>query len=297
MTAPPTPPPARCDGVETQVGSEKRCLKPNESFKDCATCPEMVVVPAGSFTMGSPSNEPQRYSDELQVGVSIAAPFSVGRFAITRGEYATFVGEANHLNSDKCSVYENNEWKERADRSFRIPGFNQDDRHPAVCVNWDDAKAFAAWLSKKTGKGYRLLSEAEREYVTRAGTTTPFWWGTSITPNQANYDGRTAYEGGGSVGDFRRRTVSVDTFEPNPWGLYNVHGNVWEWTEDCWNEGNAGNPGNGRPRTTGDCNRRVVRGGSWVSDPRMIRSALRVWTNTADRTARVGFRLARTLTP
>ena len=124
-------------------------------------------------------------------------------------------------------------------------------------------KAYAAWLSTKTGKSYRLLSETEREYVARAGTTTPFWWGSSITPKQANYYGSAdPYEGGGSKGEYRQRTVAVDSFEPNPWGLYNVHGNVWEWTEDCWNESNNGNRGNGTAQTTGDCGRRVVRGGS-----------------------------------
>jgi formylglycine-generating enzyme required for sulfatase activity len=102
-----------------------------------------------------------------------------------------------------------------------------------INVNWDDAKAYVAWLSHKTGKSYRLLSEAGREYVTRAGTTTPFWWGSSITPKQANYDGSAE--------------PSVDSFEPNPWGLYNVHGNVWEWTEDCWNESYNGNPADGIP--------------------------------------------------
>ena len=132
-----------------------------------------------------------------------------------------------------------------------------------VCVNWNDAKAYVAWLSKTTGKTYRLLSEAEREYVARAGTTTPFWWGATISTSQANYDGNYTYAGG-SKGEWRKATVAVDSFAANPWGLYNVHGNVWEWTEDCWNEKNAGNPGNGSARTNGDCGCRVLRGGSWV---------------------------------
>jgi formylglycine-generating enzyme required for sulfatase activity len=132
-----------------------------------------------------------------------------------------------------------------------------------VCVNWYDAKAYATWLSKTTGNDYRLLSDAQREYVTRAGTTTPFWWGTSITPAQANYLGTQVYSGGGSLGEFRRRTVPVDSFEPNPWGLFNVHGNVWEWAEDCWNDSNSFNPGDGTSRTQmGSCDRRVTRGGS-----------------------------------
>src|SRR3984893_1810579 len=133
-----------------------------------------------------------------------------------RGEFAAFVQETKHSTGEKCSTA----LEVRLGISFRNPGFVQDDRHPAVCVNWDDAKAFVSWISKKTGKAYRLLSAAEREYVARAGTTAPFWWGTTITPKQANYVGSAS--------------VAVDCFDPNPWGLYNVHGNVWEWTEDAF---------------------------------------------------------------
>ena len=159
-------------------------------------------------------------------------------------------------------------------------------------------KAYAAWLSRKTGRSYRLLSEAEREYVTRAGTTTPFWWGSSISPTQANYDGSAApYQGGGSRGVWRKATVRVDSFAANPWGLYNVHGNAWEWMEDCWNDSHAGNSGNGSPRTTGDCGRRVLRGGTWVTDPRYLRAAYRFWYFSDDRVNDFGFRLARTLSP
>src|SRR5262249_23035737 len=153
-------------------------------------------------------------------------------------------------------------------------------------------KGYAAWVSRKTGQTYRLLSEAEREYVTRAGTTTPFWWGSSITPTQANYNGSAdPYKGGGPKGEDRKRTLPVDSFEPNPWGLYQVHGNVWEWTEDCWNDSNTGNLGDGRARYTGDCSKRVVRGGSWLNDPRSVRSANRNWWNVGNRNDYYAFRL------
>jgi formylglycine-generating enzyme required for sulfatase activity len=271
----PTPPatlgtPKRCDGIKIAVGQdERRCFKPGagktEWFKDCPACPEMVVVPAGSFTMGSPASEPERSVNEDQVRVSIPAPFAVGKFAVTFDEWDGCVADSG------CNGYRPNDF--RGGRGKR----------PVIGVNWDDAKAYAAWVSRKTGKTYRLLSEAEREYVTRAGTTTPFWWGSSITPKQANYDGRV--------------TVPVDIFEPNPWGLYNVHGNVWEWIEDCWNDSNNGNPGDGSARKTSNCSQRMVRGGSWVDNPRYLRSATRSWGFADIRYDSRGFRLARTLNP
>ena len=161
-----------------------------------------------------------------------------------------------------------------------------------INVNWDDAKLYIDWLNAKTGKTYRLLSEAEREYVTRAGTTTPFWWGSPITPKQANYDGNYTY-GGGTKGEYRNRTVPVDSFEANPWGLFNVHGNVWEWTEDCWNDSNQGNPGNGSARTTGYCLARVIRGGSWRLVPEILRAASRLENYSLTRNDYTGFRLTR----
>jgi formylglycine-generating enzyme required for sulfatase activity/uncharacterized caspase-like protein len=265
--------PTRCDGVETT------CLKPKDSFRDCPTCPEMVVVPAGSFTIGSPASEPQRSksNDEVQIRVSIPAPFAVGKYAVSFDEWDACVADGG------CNGYK------PADQGWGRG------KHPVINVNWVDAKAFAAWVSRKTSKSYHLLSETQREYATRAGTTTPFWWGTSITPKQANYDD--TYASGGSKGEFRRRTVPVDSFEPNPWGFYNVHGNVWEWTEDCWNDSNDGNPRNGSARTTGDCSRRVVRGGSWESVPHYLRSAFRLPRIWDVRLNFLGFRLARTLSP
>jgi formylglycine-generating enzyme required for sulfatase activity len=167
-----------------------------------------------------------------------------------------------------------------------------------IHVSWDDAKAFAAWLSQKTGKTYRLLSDSEREYVARAGTTTPFWWGSTITPKQANYRGTAdLYKGGGAKGEDRRQTTAVDSFDANPWGLHNVHGNVWEWTEDCWNDTNKGNPADGRARTTGNCGRRIIRGGSWNISPGYLRSAQRSTYSLDLRNFNISFRLARTLNP
>jgi formylglycine-generating enzyme required for sulfatase activity len=230
--------------------------------------------------------------------VTISTSFAVGRFAITRSEFETFVRETNHAPGDMCWTFENDKWEERTGRSFHNPGFTQDDRHPAVCVDWDDAKTYATWLSRKTGNSYRLLSEAEREYVARAGTATPFWWGTSIRPQQANYKGTAdPYKGGGSKGEWRKATVPVDSFKANPWGLFNVHGNVFECTADCWNDSYRVAPTDGSARTTGDCSKRVVRRGSWNDAPWFLRSANRGSYSTNYLVNVQGFRVARTLAP
>jgi formylglycine-generating enzyme required for sulfatase activity len=277
----------------TQVQGQnlKAAAVKNKKFKDCAECPDMVVVPAGSFMMGSPEGETKRVKEhEDQAPVRIAKPFAVGIFAVTRGEFAAFVSATNHKPDGGCYVWTATEWKEQADRSWRSPGFAQDDRHPVTCVNWNDAKAYTAWLSSKAGKPYRLLSEAEREYVTRAGTITPFWMGSSVSTNQANYKGNH-----GTKDKWRQTTVRVDRFRANPWGLYNVHGNVWDWTEDCWNDRNSGNPGDGSARTAGDCNNRIVRGGAWAYTPTHLRASFRYWNEPGNRNAGQGFRVARAL--
>ena len=273
----------------------KAAASESNKFKDCADCPEMVMVPAGSFMMGSPEDEPKRVGErEDRVRVRIAKPFAVGAFAVTRGEFAAFVSATNYKPDGGCHIWTGTEWKEQSDRSWRSPGFAQDARHPVTCVNWNDAKAYISWLSSKTGKTYRLLSEAEREYVTRAGTTTPFWWGSSVSTDQANYNGKHTYAQG-RKGRWRQKTVRVDSFRANPWGLYNVHGNAWDWTEDCWNESNSDNPGDGSARTTGDCRTRIVRGGSWNYSPDHLRAAFRYWNEPGNRNSGQGFRVARTL--
>jgi formylglycine-generating enzyme required for sulfatase activity len=258
--------------------AQERALKPKETFKECDVCPDMVVVPTGSFMMGSPPNELQRNKDEdPQHQVTFAQAFAVGKFSVTFDEWDACVWDGG------CNGYR------PADERW---GRGQ---QPVINVSWDDAKSYVAWLSRKTGKTYRLLSEAEREYVTRAGTSTAFWSGSTISTEQANYDGNGSY-GYGSKGQYRNRAVSVDSFRANPWGLYQVHGNVREWTEDCWNNNYNGAPTDGSPWTLGDCARRVLRGGSWVDYPANVRSALRNYAPVSSgRSAAVGFRVARTL--
>ena len=157
-----------------------------EVFKDCGHCPAMVAVPAGRFTMGSPSSEEGRYDDEgPQHRVTFDSPFAVGVHEVTRGEFGRFVSATGRSIGD-CWIWEDDEWNKDSGLSWRSPGFSQSDSHPVVCVSWDDAKAYASWLSRETGEEYRLLSEAEWEYVARAGTTTRFWWGSAIGLNRAN---------------------------------------------------------------------------------------------------------------
>jgi formylglycine-generating enzyme required for sulfatase activity len=278
---PQVPVPAkRCEGVEVEVGNAQNCIKPSSGkstwFIDCDGCPEMIVIPAGEYMMGSPVNEIARADDEgPRHTVSISRPFAVGRFAVTFKEWDLCRKEGG------CNDYRPD------DRSWGR------DKRPVISVSWNDTQLYIVWLSKRTGKTYRLLTEAEREYVARAGSTTPFWWGTSIAPTQANYIGNLTY-GGGRPGDNRKKTVAVDTFQPNPWGLYQVHGNVWEWVEDCWNGSYSGAPIDGSAWLTGNCQRRVLRGGSWGNNPRNLRSAVR-YALPIDHDDSFGFRVARTL--
>jgi formylglycine-generating enzyme required for sulfatase activity len=205
---------------------------------------------------------------------------------VTVDQFATFVRETGHEMPHRYC-------------SWRSPVFLvQKGSHPVVCVNLDDANAYADWLTKKTGKPYRLPSEAEWEYAARAGTTTPFWWGSSITPDQANYNGNYIYAGGGIKGEYREGTVPVDSFKPNSWGLYNVHGNAWQWTADCYHKSYTGAPADGSAwTTTCDGGLRVIRGGSWGDDPRTLRVAGRGTTLDINSNVGIGFRLVRTLTP
>ena len=260
--------------------------QPGEVFRDCPECPELVVVPAGSFTMGSPEDEEGRNDDEgPQRRVRIGYDFAVGRYEVTVGQYAEFVAATGHGMSDTCWTYETNGWGQRTVRTWRRPGYAQTDDHPVVCVSSRDAQAYVGWLSGETGEEYRLLSESEWEYAARAGTTTRFGFGDEITEGQANFNF--------SIG----RTTEVGSYQPNAWGLYDMHGNVWEWVEDCWNDGYEGAPTDGSAWLQGVCNRRVVRGGSWDSLPEILRSAVRSRSNPGGRGGNLGFRVTRMLTP
>ena len=254
--------------------------KPGEEFQDCDTCPKMVVLPAGRFTMGSPPGEKDRDDDEgPQRSVAIPSAFAVGKFEVTRDQFDAFVNDSGHDVGSKCQTHENEILKERTGRSFRNPGFKQGGNEPAVCLNWNNAKSYVAWLSKKTGKTYRLLSEAEWEYAARAGTTTPFSTGRTITTDQANFDGNDTYNGS-RKGQYREKTVSVGSFPANAFGLHDMHGNVWEWVEDCYHDSYNGAPSDGSAWIARNCSRRVLRGGSWSGSPWFLPSAFRGWDFT-----------------
>jgi len=250
----------------------ERALKPGATFKECAEdCPEMVVVPAGDFMMGSPPNEVGHDSDEgPQHKVVFARPFAVSKFEVTFDDW------------DACVAYGD------CDPHVSDSGWGRGPQ-PVINVSWGDAKRFVAWLSMVTGRTYRLLTEAEWEYAARAGTTTAYFWGDEIGKDNANCSRC------GSRWD-DRQTAPVGSFPANAFVLHDMHGNVWEWAEDCIHYTYKGAPTDGSAWIAGgDCSRRVVRGGSWDHDPWYLRSAERGGYASGDRYDHLGFRVARTL--
>jgi formylglycine-generating enzyme required for sulfatase activity len=250
----------------------ERVLKPQASFRECAeNCPEMAIVPAGEFTMGSPATEEGRYDDEgPQHKVALARPFAVSKFEVTFEDWDACVSIGGCVSISDNSMGRG--------------------RNPVIDVTWDEAKQYVTWLSRMTGKTYRLLAEAEWEYAARAGTATIYPWGDEIGQGNANCNGC------GSQWD-NKRTAPVGSFAANAFGIYDMAGNVSQWVEDCWNDNYNGAPIDGSAWTSGDCNRRVIRGGSWNGDPQDLRSANRGWDATEGRYVFLGFRVARTLAP
>ena len=238
-------------------------------------CPEMVVIPGGTFVMGSPEDEPERRDNEGPQHEVEVPRFALGIYAVTFAEYDHFC-EA----TGREKPWDQN-WG-RADR-------------PVINVSWGEASAYCEWLSGAVGCEYRLPSEAEWEYAARAGSTTPFWWGWTITPAQASYDSREAYNGG-ETGKYREQTVPVRSFDPNPFGLYQVHGNVLEWVQDDYHDSYEGAPSDGSA-WSGDDGTKVLRGGSWDVIAQVLRSAIRSGVVPDFRFDFIGFRVSRTLTP
>jgi len=254
--------------------------------------PELVVLRAGRFQMGSPEHERKiamaagaqknwLARETPQHWVGIARPFAMGRYPVTVGEWRAFV--------------EATDWQPDGDVNWAAPGFPQSEMHPVVGVSWLDAQRYLAWLSERTGQRYRLPSEAEWEYACRAGTKTAFSFGDSIDTSLANYDGNFTYNGG-ARGEYRRGTTAVTQFAPNPWGLHDMHGNVWEWVQDVMHDSYDGAPLDGSAwESGGDRARRILRGGSWLYNPRYLRSALRNGFSAVMSNDIVGFRVVREL--
>jgi formylglycine-generating enzyme required for sulfatase activity len=286
---------------------EERALKPKDSFKECDKCPEIVVVPAGRFGMGSPPGEAGHYENEGPVHQVTLKQFGMGRFAVTADEFAAFVTETGHEPSTGCYTLGGGRIVMGSGLSWRNPGFTQRGSQPAVCVSWTDAKLYVAWLSGKTRKAYRLPTEAEWEYAARAGTATRYFFGDFEKDfcrygNGFDFTAKSNLDGTQNwpvapCSDGYVFTAPVGSFLPNGNGLYDVLGNVMQWTEDCNHDNYQGAPSDGSAWTSGDCNRRIFRGSGWGNAPRELRSAWRFGAPFSDRGDAVGFRVVRALSP
>lgn len=280
-------------------------------FRDCPDCPEMVSVPAGQFMMGTEAwvasleGLPPQIArwEEPRHPVTIRTSFALGRYDVTRDEFARFVKASGYKIASGCVTWTGERFAMSRDRSWRDPGFPQTDRDPVVCVSWTDATAYTAWLSHLTGKPYRLPTEAEWEYAARAGTVDSRWWGND--PNAA-----CQYANGADLSLLQRIPASavaqcrdgyvftspVGSFKANAFGLYDMLGDAWQWTEDCWRPGYFHPPDDARAvLSDADCSKHVLRGGSWGNGPGAIRSSARNQDDTDGRNAGGGFRVARTL--
>lgn len=257
-------------------------IAPGARFQDCEQCPEMVVIPPGSFQMGSPADEQGRSSDEGPVHeVSFDRPFAIGRYEITLAQWRSCV-EAR-----ACNLLPDD----------RRGG---SDSRPVVNVSWEDTQNYIGWLNQTSGKIYRLPSEAEWEYAARGGTGTPRYWGernvACAFANVYDISGQRVHQFEWphfTCIDANATTSEVGAYLPNDFGLYDMLGNAWEWTQDCWNSEYTNAPVNGHPNVSGDCRRRVVRGGSWKNVAWASRSAFRGWQGITDRVDANGFRVAR----
>lgn len=273
--------------------------KPGETFQDCADCQTMVVIPAGSFKMGSTPEERAREGVPATFGdhegpvrdITIAKPFAMATTETTRAQFARFVKATNRPIPTECATYnpDQDNWAgiEGNVANWQKPGFEQDDTHPVACVSYQDGVDYAAWLTRSTGQTYRLASEAEWEYVARAGTSTARYWGDGVNQicGKAHIMTTATFAAIGSAeswmdelvcADDRSWTVPVASFDANPWGVYDMLGNLWEWVADCAAPDHATLPADGSAQTTGgDCTKRITKGGAFHSRTWLARPATR----------------------
>jgi len=235
-------------------------------IKDCDACPELAIIPPGSFIMG---NDGRHKNERPAHKVTIDKAFAIGLFEVSFDEWQACFDEG----ACGTEMPSDHNWGKG--------------NRPIINVTWLESKAYLKWLSEKTGKTYRLPSESEWEYAARAGTQSEFWWGDDVGQEKAN-----CRDCGPTIS---HQSQPVDSFKPNPWGLYNVHGNVWEWVEDCWNPTHEGAPSDASARLEGDCRQRVMRSGSWYYFSKNIRSPWRFKNDGRVKSYGIGFRVLREL--
>lgn len=289
-------------------GQSDERMSPGDVLKDCEDCPELVVIPGGSFMMGTTISDREvdlSRGEGPQVKVTLDYMFAAGRFEVTHGQFKAFVEATGYQVKDECRVWDdkigfnddpNANWQERR-QPKRVK-----DEHPVGCVSWNDAKAYAGWLTQISGKRYRLLSEAEWEYAARAGTTTSRFWGNSsgeacAWANTFDLDGAEEYPFPwfpATCRDGYADLAPVGQFKPNAFGLYDMIGNVWEWTEDCWAATHVGRPRDGSAwKWAPGCDMHTTRGGGWLSAPERNRIAWPGRDPVEKRNTQFGFRVAR----
>jgi formylglycine-generating enzyme required for sulfatase activity len=279
--------------------------QPRPSFKDCADCPEMVALSPGEFMMGSPESEFERREPEGRPRrVVIATRFAIGKFEITMDQFSAFVAESGMAVGEQCRKIvglsgSSARWG-APEASFRQPGFEVTSKHPVVCISWHDAQAYVAWLGRRTGKPYRLPTEAEWEYSARAGTSTSYSFGDDATAlcayaKFADLASPFGWRGGCRSDIATYGAIPVGSLMPNPWGLFDMHGNAWEWVEDCWTPNAMEIPTDGSALSRPGCDMGVIRGGSWAAGSGRSRSASRWPTPIAEHYQHVGFRVALSL--
>ncbi len=284
---------------------------PLQTFRDCSDCPELVLIPRGEFQMGSPAGGPKRPVDETpQHHVTIAKAFAIGKFKVTRGQYARFVSET-HYDATKggcAGLLPGKDYTDDPKQNWQNPGWRQTDQHPVICMGWQDAVAYLDWLSKKTGQHYRLPSEAEWEYAARAGTRSEYWFGDDVNAgcifqNASDLDAKSIYPSweAAQCHDGFAQSAPVGHYKPNAFGLYDMAGNAWELLADCFHQTYDGAPIDGSAWVAelnpGDCHNHMRRGGSWDHFTWITRSATRL-SDEVDvhfRKANTGFRVARDL--
>ena len=295
-----TAPKAQAKPLATQHKNLRQLAK-GTVFRDCAACPEMVVIAPGSITAGPPEGQESADGLSQRHTVALENAIGIGKYEVTKAQFARFLSESGYAAGSGCFVWNGSKYEQDPSKDWRNPGFMQGEKEPVVCVNWVDAKAYTGWLTKISGKSYRLPTETEWEYAARAGNRNSRPWGDKANAacryaNVADLSARRGVPGTASwkfhdCDDKRAYTAPVGSYRPNAFGLYDMLGNVWEWTEDCLREEPPVPSENGA--ASAECTRRVLRGGAWVDSPPFVLYDFRFFIGSEDRDFYIGFRVAR----